>query len=273
MPFRRGAAVARVAGTASILVGLSPGVVWAAGAALEAEVGQLRGTMITVSDLDACGQTALSASDTTNSLSISLTVPTGSDYVLWMRVRAPASSDRAVWVAVDASGVFQDPEDLFDIHSDVTGSYGWRRVTRRGSGTTSAPGEDPRLLSLGAGPHTLEVRLRESDLLLDRLALSDHLDYVPVDCLLYADPPPSDGGDRDGGPRQGDDDRLSEVDQIHGVQAANCSAGQYYDLKRRACLTAVEPSDCTATHASLWASLSAFLLGRVRRSHRPARLW
>ena len=233
----------------------------AADAVFDAEYWEAAAEIERVDDIGACEDSvaslrrAVRSTAATNVVSYELRVGDPADvgdYQLWARVRTPADTSRTILVGQEVGGSFSSPADAFVITSGPGESeYRWLRVTRQGAGTAGNPEDDPWLVALSETPSTLELRLVESDLFLDRLAVSNAGGYTPPSCPPFV--PSGDGG------RPGDG-----LDWIPGAIDAGCEPPEYYDVRARRCLVPAE-SGCAATPVVLW---PVALLGLRRK--RPA---
>lgn len=176
-------------------------------------------------------------------------------YVLWAHLAVPAGSTRTLLVGQDIAGQFEEPADRFTV-TGGGGDYFWARVTRQGTGSASDPEDDPWPLQLSTTATILELRLVETDILLDRLAVSNVGGYVPPDCPVDGD----DGGPADGGP-VGD-----EPPYVNAV-AAGCTDGEFYDRVSQRCRRA-QVQSCAATKAALVPAAVLPLLAVARRGSR-----
>ncbi|MEW6298571.1 MAG: hypothetical protein AB1671_12620, partial [Thermodesulfobacteriota bacterium] len=99
------------------------------------------------------------------------TVPSDDTYVIWGRVRAEINND-SFHVAVDAD--YQDAA-LWDTVRTQTGTtWRWDQVNDRGVA-------NPALFFLQAGEHTLHIKQREDGTRIDKILITNDLDYIPVD--------------------------------------------------------------------------------------------
>jgi hypothetical protein len=119
-------------------------------------------------------------------------VPTDGEYALWGRTRAQ-SNGNSVYVDVDGgSSIYWAME--------ITDDWTWAELGRFYEGETET-------LSLSAGEHVLEVRHREPGTRVDRLLVTDDLEFVPSGTGGESTEPSDDGDEG------GDDDGSGGEDQ------------------------------------------------------------
>jgi hypothetical protein len=110
-----------------------------------------------------------SASQGTVTFQFSISEP--GNYIIWARHLSPDNSRDSFYVAVD--GVETTYPTAIGTWST---NWQWTRVTAPGSGGT----QDPRVLNLAAGTHTVAFRGNEAQCGLDRIVICDDLEFVPA---------------------------------------------------------------------------------------------
>jgi hypothetical protein len=250
----------------AVLIIASAGRAFGAEAVFEGEFWNTAVDVERVEDFDACADAvsnmrrSIHSTATTNVVTYELRVGDVADageYELWVRLRMPESATRTILVGQDVGGTFTEPQDRFVITTGAGESgFRWVRATRQGSGSSDNPELDPWLVTLTESPSDLELRLVDTDVYIDRLAVSNAVAYAPPSC------PPYVGGD--GGPTPGDGD-----DWISGARDANCEQPDYFDLREGRCVT---PSKQGCAAAPVPALAVVLLLARRRPGKRcPAR--
>lgn len=231
----------------------------AADAVFDAEFWQSAADIERINDLDACedaGQglrRAIRSTAATNVVAYELRVGDIADagaYEMWARLRIPESSTRTILVGQDVGGSFTSPQDSFVVQSGAGESgYRWLRLTRQGSGTADNPEEDPWQITLTESPSMVELRLEDTDIAIDRFAVSNAGAYTPPSCPPYV---PTDGGSSSG-----------DADRITGAQEVGCQRPAYYDLQSNECVTPSEHG-CAAAPGCLGCAGLMLLLRRRR---------
>jgi peroxiredoxin len=89
---------------------------------------------------------------------VTINVPVTGEYILHGLVDAPAADADSFFLDFDQPPA--GPAAIWDIPAWV-GGFGWRPVTRRGTGNTDAPEFDPMVFTLSAGEHRLFIAGRE----------------------------------------------------------------------------------------------------------------
>ncbi len=142
---------------------------------LEAEEGKVVFPMSVAKDEDASGGrfvTTLVREHGQVVFSFDLKVP--ATVVVWCRVLAPDGMHDSFYVHAN-----DGEKDVFDIlEKKWTGSWEWVPLCGRG-GTGEPETEVPRLLRLPAGANTITFRGRERNTFLDRIILTDDLQWRP----------------------------------------------------------------------------------------------
>ena len=85
--------------------------------------------------------------------------------LIWGRVKATDESNDSFYVSIDGSDYV-----LWDTPESNT--WFWDQVSNRG-------GDDPVTYYLKAGEHTLVVKQREDGTKLDKILVTEDMDYVP----------------------------------------------------------------------------------------------
>jgi len=154
---------------------------------LEAEQSFSAAPMVINSDTSASGGASI-ASNTSASGSATFTVnlATDGDYVIWSRALAPSNYQDSFYVSVDGG-----PEDVYDVaHDTWSDSWQWTRVNGR-AGKDTPLTLNPRIFELSAGAHQIVFRTREPRTLLDRLIITNDLNFVPQESHPTPTPLPS----------------------------------------------------------------------------------
>jgi len=146
---------------------------------IEAEKGKLSGTMSVVKDPKVSGgQYITAAMGMMGAIraEYEFTVPCAGAYIVWCRVWGPNSNSDSFYVSVD-----NGHEDIFDIdEKNRTKNWRWSVLAGRGLyGKRRPVSLEPRILYLTKGEHTLTFRGRESDACLDRLIVTNDLEFKP----------------------------------------------------------------------------------------------
>jgi hypothetical protein len=139
---------------------------------LEAELGALSG-LATVNDATASGAKYITTLTATSGTATYALTARGGTYVVWARVVGASSTSDSFFVSMDSGA-----EDVFDIAEGTwSSSWQWSRVNGRAGG--AALSLNPRTFDLSSGSHTLAFRGREAGARLDRLIITNDLDFVP----------------------------------------------------------------------------------------------
>jgi len=156
---------------------------------VEAESGTLVSPDEDSADVRAFAGTFVS-SDTSMEGSVTYTihVPVGADYVVWCRVLAPDNYHDSFFVSRDGG-----TEDIYDA-AQGTWSPNWQWTRVNGRGDAGVPLTiNPRVFYLSAGTHHLKFRTRNRFTGLDRVIVTSDMDFVPTegDTDAFSDVPPS----------------------------------------------------------------------------------
>jgi hypothetical protein len=106
------------------------------------------------------------------SVSFDFSIAEPGNYIIWARHLSPNNARDSFFVSVD--GVEIPYETAPDTWS---ADWQWTRVTAPGAGTT----QDPRVLNLSAGPHTVVFQGSERHCGLDRIIVCNDLEFAPTD--------------------------------------------------------------------------------------------
>lgn len=134
----------------------------------EAEEGSIVAPMQLYTDSSATYVATTSSGQGTVSLQFSITQP--GNYIIWARHLSPNNAQDSFFVSVDGVEI---------PYATAIGTWSpdwqWTRVTVPDSAST----QDPRVLSLSAGPHTVTFRGNEANCGLDRIIICNDLEFVP----------------------------------------------------------------------------------------------
>lgn len=140
---------------------------------LEAEAAALVAPMVALRDEDASGGKYIaSESDNEGMALYDFSVPTAGQYIIWARIYGPSASADSIFVLVDSG-----PQDVFDMAEEAHEVWRWKQVNGRGSGGPLTL--NPRIFPLTAGQHRLILRCREPNARVDRLVITNDLNYKP----------------------------------------------------------------------------------------------
>jgi Right handed beta helix region len=132
----------------------------------EAEAGQI------VSPFVISGGTVSQLSDTADpslggAARYRFNITQAGDYIIRAAVNAPSINSDSFFINIDAEPI--DPTMIWDI--GITTGMQERVVSWRGNGTFDAPQFNPKVFSFSAGEHTLTMRGREANTLIDRITI------------------------------------------------------------------------------------------------------
>ena len=141
---------------------------------MEAESGTLTSPMIVAADPLAFGGKYVSSPvNGAGSVSYIVNIPAAGQYVIWCRVLASSSAHDSFFVSVDGG-----TEDVYDVAEGTWSSlWQWSRVTGRAGGPPLTL--NPRIFTLSAGAHPLLFRARDPDTRLDRVVVTDDVNFLP----------------------------------------------------------------------------------------------
>jgi hypothetical protein len=145
---------------------------------MEGESGTLVAPMYVIDNPGASGGKFI-RSNTTNlgSVTLTFTVPTSGNYIFWGRILSGNQNFDSFYVSVDGG-----PEDIYDTAQGTwSNAWQWTRVTGRAAngGTPSYHNVNPRVFTLPAGTHTIRFRGCETYTYLDRVLVTNDLQFVP----------------------------------------------------------------------------------------------
>jgi hypothetical protein len=95
------------------------------------------------------------------------TAPVTGTYVVWGQVSAPSTASDSFFVAMDEAPYF-----VWGLPRDASGAWQWAALSEAGS-------KQAVRFELAAGEHTLRVKQREDGAKLDRLVLTNDVDFIP----------------------------------------------------------------------------------------------
>jgi hypothetical protein len=144
---------------------------------LETEGGYLQAPMELVSDVDASSGMAIwvpngqgivnNPSQDAGYAEYVFDVPVTGNYVIWGRVLAVNAADDSFFISIDGGDyALWDTQQAQD--------WVWDQVNNRG-------GADPVIYYLQAGQHTLLVKQREDGTKIDKILITDDMNYVPLE--------------------------------------------------------------------------------------------
>ncbi|MEO8428093.1 MAG: choice-of-anchor Q domain-containing protein [Verrucomicrobiota bacterium] len=141
---------------------------------LEAESGTLTSPMTVAADpLASGGRYVSSPGNGLGSMSYTVNISAPGQYVIWCHVLASSSAHDSFFVSTDGGA-----EDVYDVAEGTWSSlWQWSRINGRAGGPSLTL--NPRIFTLNAGAHTLRFRARDPDTRLDRLVVTDDLNYLP----------------------------------------------------------------------------------------------
>jgi hypothetical protein len=135
----------------------------------EAEAGAIVSPMRRYTNGSVVHVATTSASQGTVTFQFSITEP--GNYIIWARHLSPDNSRDSFYVAVDGVEIAY-PTAI----GTWSTNWQWTRVTAPGSGGT----QDPRVLNLATGTHTVVFRGNEAQCALDRIVICNDLEVVPA---------------------------------------------------------------------------------------------
>ena len=92
-------------------------------------------------------------------------VPASGEYVIWGRVKAVDTNNDSFFVSIDEAEYA-----LWDTR--ISNAWVWDQVANRG-------GDNPVVYYLEAGQHTLIFKQREDGTKLDRILVTNDMEYIP----------------------------------------------------------------------------------------------
>jgi hypothetical protein len=144
---------------------------------IEAESGTLNYPMQTSSDGDASGGSYIQVLDGSGSVwsppgetssgvaACTFNVAEGGSYVIWGRNRANNGNNDSFYICVDGG-----TDHLWDVY--ISSGWTWDKVNNRNH-------SDPSIFNISAGEHTLYVKRREDGTPIDKILITNEMDYVP----------------------------------------------------------------------------------------------
>ena len=155
---------------------------------VEAEAAALTSPMAMAPDVQAFGgQFITSNTAEAGTATWQFTISVSDDYVIWCRVKASDAGQDSVFVKADGG-----PEDIYDV-AEGTWSPDWQWTRVNGRGSSGIPlAINPRVFPLSAGSHSIVFREREALTRVDRVIVTNELNFVPVEGNVssFTDVPP-----------------------------------------------------------------------------------
>jgi hypothetical protein len=140
------------------------------GTPVEAEAGFLTAPMTVGSDSQASGDHYVYSTTVDQGASaFTFDITTPGDYYMEARVIAPTQGDNSFYVGLDSEPAQGDPSYAWD--TIETSEWAWTNISRRGAGTYDSNEFDPMVWTLPHGQHTFTIYGRETNTLLDQIAL------------------------------------------------------------------------------------------------------
>jgi hypothetical protein len=93
------------------------------------------------------------------------------DFVVWGRVKSEGFEDNSLWIAMD-----NGEHVLWDIQPGGEDTWAWNLVSNRGI-------SGPLVYHLDAGTHILVIKNREQGTKLDKILITNDIDYEPIGVL------------------------------------------------------------------------------------------
>jgi len=144
---------------------------------LEAEDGYLQAPMELALDVDASsgmsiwvpnGQgSVMDPSQDAGYAEYAFDVPEAGNYVIWGKVLAVSGGSDSFFISMDGG-------DFARWDAQQAGTYTWDQVNNRDD-------SDPVVFYLAAGAHTLTIKQREDGTIIDRILITNDMNYVPQD--------------------------------------------------------------------------------------------
>lgn len=145
---------------------------------IEAESGTIIPPMVIVNDSAASrGQYVISpnGSGSNGKVTLNFHVTASGNYKIWGHAKGPGGTSDSFFVTVN--GVNQLVWDVFQ--GTPTTDWTWDEVSDRGSGNGAIPEVDPVLFQLDAGLNTVVVQTRDDGTSLDKIFITNNLNFVP----------------------------------------------------------------------------------------------
>ena len=150
---------------------------------IEAESGTVVSPMVINNDPLASGgayvRTPNSGGNGNGHVTFSFNVPAAGNYKIWGRCIAPGGTSDSFYYSIDGE---LDSGNEWDVFQGISVSgWEWDEISRRGNGSGAAPQVDPVIFNfLSPGIHTLRIRTRDADTQLDKVLITNNLNFVPV---------------------------------------------------------------------------------------------
>jgi Bacterial Ig domain/Right handed beta helix region len=113
------------------------------------------------------------STDNSGSAAFTVNIPSDGTYVIWGRIYGATDTSDSFFVSVDGSS-----KDIYDVaEGRWAAAWQWTVVNGRGSGGPASI--SPRLFYLTAGTHKVEFDGRETGTRLDKIEITNDLQYVP----------------------------------------------------------------------------------------------
>lgn len=147
----------------------------------ESEAGVVVAPMQVKSDAGASGGQyviAPNGSGQNGTVTFTFDIPEAGNYKVWGRAKAPSGSDDSFFYSVDGEA---DASNVWDVHQGIPGSdWRWDEVSRRGTGTGSAPQVPAIQVNFTVGTHTMRFRTRDDGCWLDKILVTSNDNFVPT---------------------------------------------------------------------------------------------
>lgn len=149
---------------------------------IEAESGTIVSPMVIANDPLASGglyvRTPNSGGNGNGHVTFSFNVPEAGNYKIWGRCIAPGGTSDSFYYSIDGE---LDSGNEWDVFQGISVSgWEWDEISRRGNGSGAAPQVDPVIFNLSPGIHTLRIRTRDDDTRLDKILITNNLNFMPV---------------------------------------------------------------------------------------------
>lgn len=145
---------------------------------IEAEHGEITGQLLVASSPTASGgQYLFAPHNNQGKVRYHFTTASNNVFVIWglgmVLIEEPTATDSWFWSIDD------EPENIWHMFYQQIPSENWEWDLFSSIGETVDSYESPKLLHLEAGLHTLTIRGRESHTSLDKIIITDDLDFDP----------------------------------------------------------------------------------------------
>ena len=148
---------------------------------IEAESATIQSPMVIANDSEASGGQYVrtpNGGGQNGHVTFSFNLPAAGNYKIWGRCRAPGGTSDSFFYSIDGEPDGGNEWDIFQAIS-VSG-WEWDEISRRGNGSGANPQVNPIIFNLSAGNHTLRIRTRDDDTRLDKILITNNLNFVPV---------------------------------------------------------------------------------------------